>query len=140
MAAALLRLNEVDRGTIERVRKRGNAPNKQHRTEWAMQQGDAVIDLISAIFGVDGRDLRTPDRVGLQVGRVRQVAMYIAHVTMQLTLTEVGMVFSHDRTTATHACHRIEDLRDEPEFDALIDCVERTVAYTLRADRGNLYD
>ncbi|RLQ89387.1 chromosomal replication initiator DnaA [Notoacmeibacter ruber] len=105
-----------------------------------MQQGDAVIDLIAEMFGVDGRDLRKPTRCGLQVGRVRQVAMYVAHVTLQLTLTEVGMAFNRDRTTATHACHRIEDLRDDPEFDSLMDAVERTVARALRYDRGEIYD
>ena len=29
-----------------------------------------------------------------------------------------------DRTTASHACHRIEDLRDDAEFDAQISTME----------------
>ncbi len=139
MAAALLCLQEIDDEAVNRVREFGPRPDPADRTEWAVSQGDAVIDLIAAIFGVDGRDLRKPTRCGIQVGRIRQVAMYVAHVTLQLTLTEVGIVFGRDRTTATHACHRIEDLRDDPDFDALMDRVERTVARTLRADGGAMY-
>ncbi|WP_245410609.1 helix-turn-helix domain-containing protein [Notoacmeibacter marinus] len=136
MTVAPLYLHQIDEQTVEQARVRGTRCHPGDRKAWAMQQGDAAIDLIAAIFAVDGRDIRKPTRCGLTVGRVRHVAMYVCHVTLQLTLTEVGMVFGRDRTTATHACHRIEDLRDDPHFDALMDAVERTVAYTLRRDRG----
>lgn len=139
MTLAQLHLHQIDEDTVERVRGRGTRCHPSDRKAWAMQQGDAAIDLIAAIFAVDGRDIRKPTRCGLKVGRVRHVAMYVCHVTLQLTLTEVGMVFGRDRTTATHACHRVEDLRDDPEFDTLLDHVERTVAYALRVDRGEIY-
>ncbi|MCP1198150.1 helix-turn-helix domain-containing protein [Notoacmeibacter sp. MSK16QG-6] len=139
MTVAQLRLHQIDEQIVERVRGRGIRCHPSDRKAWAMQQGDAAIDLIAAIFAVDGRDIRKPTRCGMEVGRVRHVAMYVCHVTLQLTLTEVGMVFGRDRTTATHACHRVEDLRDDADFDALMDAVERTVAYTLRIDRGEIF-
>ena len=47
----------------------------------------------------------------------RQTAMYLLHVVCGFTLTEVAALFGRDRATASHACHRIEDLRDDPCFD-----------------------
>jgi chromosomal replication initiation ATPase DnaA len=50
--------------------------------------------------------------------------MYLAHVVFGLTLTEVGRAFGRDRTTAAYACELIETLRDDPEFDALLDALD----------------
>ena len=139
MAAQLLRLHDIDERAFNRVRACETDNDPSDRQAWAMQLGDAAIDLVAEIFGVDGRDIRKPTRCGIHVGRVRQVAMYVTHVTLQLTLTEVGMVFGRDRTTATHACHRVEDMRDDSEFDAMLDRVEKVVAKALRDDGGELY-
>ena len=50
--------------------------------------------------------------------------MYLAHVAYGFTLTEVGRLFSRDRTTAAHACRLIEDKRDDPAFDVSLDSLE----------------
>jgi chromosomal replication initiation ATPase DnaA len=50
--------------------------------------------------------------------------MYLAHVAWGLTLTEVGTVFSRDRTTVAHACGLVEDLRDDPVFDRSLELLE----------------
>jgi chromosomal replication initiation ATPase DnaA len=43
--------------------------------------------------------------------------MYLMHVVYGLSMTEVAGNFGRDRSTACHACHRVEDLRDDPGFD-----------------------
>ena len=59
---------------------------------------------------------------------VRQIAMYVSHVILQVSLTDIGIVFGRDRTTASHACHVVEDRRDDTDFDAFIAAIERVVA------------
>jgi chromosomal replication initiation ATPase DnaA len=54
----------------------------------------------------------------------RQVAMYLAHVSCGLTLTDVGRLFARDRTTVAHACGLVEDRRDEAPFDRALELLE----------------
>ncbi|SIR16563.1 dnaA protein helix-turn-helix [Rhizobium sp. RU20A] len=68
------------------------------------------------------------DRVRLRrdsACKVRQIAMYVCHVTLRMPMVEVGLGFGRDRTTVSHACNVVEDRRDEPHFDALISAIER---------------
>jgi hypothetical protein len=95
------------------------------REELAFEICDGMIDLLAAIFNVSGRELRSPGRCGKPVARVRQVGMYVAHVTLGLTMTQVGRGFGRDRSTVLHACHLVEDMRDETEFDRIVGTVER---------------
>jgi len=50
--------------------------------------------------------------------------MYLSHVVLGLTLTEVGQVFARDRTTVAYACSRVEDLRDDLAFDRSLELLE----------------
>ena len=58
---------------------------------------------------------------------IRQIAMYLCHVVLQMSLTDIGTGFGRDRTTASHACHVVEDLRDDPVYDAFLSTLERVV-------------
>jgi chromosomal replication initiation ATPase DnaA len=60
--------------------------------------------------------------------------MYVAHVALGLSMRDVGQGFGRDRTTVLHACHLIEDLRDDAEFDGMVATMERivTVAFGRR--------
>ena len=61
--------------------------------------------------------LQTRRRCEAQIALARQVAMYLCHTVFSLLLTEIGHYFKRDRTTVSHACARVEDRRDEAEFD-----------------------
>ena len=93
---------------------------------------DCMIDIAAALFNVSGRELRQPGRTCTSVARVRQIAMYVTHVVMGLTMSEVGRGFGRDRTTVLHACHLIEDMRDDADFDALVLMTERVARAALR--------
>lgn len=84
--------------------------------------------IVSDIFDISFRDLRRASRGRAHVALARQVAMYLAHVQFGLTLTEVGRIFSRDRTTVAHACALVEDRRDEPSFDYVLELLERIVS------------
>ncbi|OCX15156.1 chromosomal replication initiator DnaA [Mesorhizobium hungaricum] len=90
--------------------------------------------MTAALFSVSSRELRKAQRTSAPVTRVRQIAMYVAHVVLQFTQGEIGRAFGRDRTTVVHACHLIEDMRDDAEFDHLVLVVER-IAYAAFRDR-----
>ena len=79
---------------------------------------------VSGVFMVGSADLWAGTRRHPRAAFARQVAMYLAHVACGLTLTEVGEVFSRDRTTVAHACGRVEDLRDAAAFDRSLELLE----------------
>ena len=79
---------------------------------------------VSRVFMVASADLWSGTRGCPRVAFARQVAMYLAHVAWGLSLTEVGYVFSRDRTTVAHACGLVEDLRDDPVLDRSLELLE----------------
>jgi chromosomal replication initiation ATPase DnaA len=79
---------------------------------------------VSQVFMVASADLWSGTRGCARAAFARQVAMYLAHVACGLTLTEVGHVFSRDRTTVAHACGLVEDLRDDTAFDRSLELLE----------------
>ncbi|QPC88656.1 chromosomal replication initiator DnaA [Mesorhizobium sp. NBSH29] len=86
---------------------------------------EAMIDLTAALFTVSSKEMRKPGRSRSEIARVRQIAMYVSHVVLGLSMSEVGKGFQRERTTVLHACHLIEDLRDDDEFDCLVAKAER---------------
>ena len=87
----------------------------------------AVSRVVAAAFDVTVQDLHLPRRGRAKVALARQVAMYLAHVGLGLTLSDAGRLFRRDRTTAAHACRLVENLRDEHRFDCLMTILEEMV-------------
>lgn len=92
-----------------------------------------IDDAVARVFSVEIARLRGTTRGAKAVALARQVAMYIAHVGLGITLTDVGRVFSRDRTTVAHACAVVEDLRDQPSFDFALQCLESVVRHQMEA-------
>ena len=95
---------------------------------------ECVMDIVAALFNVSGRDLRQRGRGATSVARVRQIGMYVSHVVLGLNMTEVGRGFGRDRTTVQHACHLIEDMRDDEDFDGIVHRTERVTAAAFRQE------
>lgn len=94
-----------------------------------LERAASLIEgLVASAFGIAGGDLTAPARGTASVAVARQVAMYLAHTQLRLSLTLAGDFFGRDRTTAAHACRRVEERRDDPRFDAIIACLERAIA------------
>ena len=62
-----------------------------------------------------------------EVAFARQVAMYLCHVGFEFSLTRVAAAFGRDRSTVAHACHAIEDRREQEQFDRLMNALEAMV-------------
>jgi chromosomal replication initiation ATPase DnaA len=54
----------------------------------------------------------------------RQVAAYLCHVGFELSLGRIAAAFGRDRSTIAHACHTIEDRREDAQFDLWIGGLE----------------
>jgi DnaA-like protein len=92
-----------------------------------------IEHVVSQVFGVTHNDLSIKSRGKAHVALARQVAMYLTHVALQLTFTEVGLLFGRDRTTVAHACKLVEDRRDDPAFDRALDLLEWALPSLLRS-------
>jgi chromosomal replication initiation ATPase DnaA len=75
-------------------------------------------------FGVEIEEVVSATRRSAEASLARHVSMYLAHVAFGLPMARVADAFGRDRSTAAHACHRVEDRRDDPEFDARLDLLE----------------
>jgi hypothetical protein len=107
------------------VRKAG-LPGR--RRSLAIRSVCGVVRMIAAemVFLIGGR---VPDGRNRRfaMSHIQQIAMYVCHVVLQLTMTDIAVAFGRDRTTVGHACARVEDRRDDRAYDALIGAVERVV-------------
>lgn len=84
-----------------------------------------AIALVAREKNVPIRMLTHRSRCRKQTALARQIAMYLAHVVLGRSLTEIGEAFGRDRTTVSHACALIEDMRDERAFDEEVSAFER---------------
>jgi chromosomal replication initiation ATPase DnaA len=75
-------------------------------------------------LGVPGDEILSLARGAAETAFARQVAMYLCHVAFALSLSRVAVAFGRDRSTVAHACHAIEDRRDDEPFDAWIGALE----------------
>jgi chromosomal replication initiation ATPase DnaA len=79
---------------------------------------------VAPAFAVASAALWSPTRGRPPEAFARQVAMYLAHVGLGLSLNAVGRLFARDRRTVAHACSRVEDRRDDAPFDRALDLLE----------------
>jgi hypothetical protein len=75
---------------------------------------DDVLALVSQEQHVSVVLLKHASRCRANAARARQLAMYLCHVMLGVSLTDIGAVFQRDRTTVSYACGLIEDLREDP--------------------------
>lgn len=101
----------------------------------ALEICDGIIDLLSDAFGVSGSELRNSVRGTKDIARIRQIGMYVAHTMFGMTMTTVAAGFGRDRSTVMYACHQIENMRDDADFDQIIHNFERIVAVAFSIQR-----
>ncbi|MYZ48370.1 helix-turn-helix domain-containing protein [Propylenella binzhouense] len=81
----------------------------------------AAETLVVAALRVRRDAVRARRRGTAKESAARQIAMYLAHTSLGFSLSAIGRQFGRDRTTVAHAIARIEDRRDDPAFDRLLD-------------------
>nr|WP_316653229.1 helix-turn-helix domain-containing protein [uncultured Gellertiella sp.] len=64
---------------------------------------------------------------------IRQIAMYVCHVSLRIPQTDIALAFGRDRTTVGHACAVVEDRRDNVAYDEFVAAVERLATSVFQA-------
>jgi len=93
------------------------------------------VILVADALRVPVEEIVAGARGSARSARARQAAMYLAHVALGISLTAVGRFFGRDHSTVAHGCHRVEDRRDHPDFDALIAELALAARIALNLDR-----
>lgn len=96
---------------------------------------NAIEAVVVHVFGVDQQALGQSRRGKQSVAHARQVAMYLAHVTCGMSFTEVGRLFSRDRTTVAHACFQIESRRDDLLLDRALDLLSWAIPVMIQRSK-----
>jgi hypothetical protein len=112
------------RPAARRPQRNSNRNANRKRKSEAAQLCALMEIAVAAAFAVSLRELRAPTRRSSQAAFARQAAMYLAHVVLRQSLSATGRLFRRDRTTAAHACALVEERRDNPAIDALLQTLE----------------
>jgi chromosomal replication initiation ATPase DnaA len=83
-----------------------------------------VAFCVARDFGLDMAALFAPTRGAPRAAFARQIAMYLAHTGFELSFETISRVFDRDRTTVAHACHVVEDGRDDIWLDCRLEALE----------------
>jgi chromosomal replication initiation ATPase DnaA len=86
-----------------------------------------ITHAVALATGVSPAEIASNSRRSKAAARARQIAIYLAHVNFNWPLMRVAFAFDRDRTTCGHACHRIEDMRENAAFDAKMTVLEACV-------------
>jgi chromosomal replication initiation ATPase DnaA len=84
-----------------------------------------MIGLVAAELGIPASALVARSRCRAEIAEARWLAMYLAHVVLGRSIDTLARLFRRNWSTVSRACMRLEDQRDRPEFDALLDRLER---------------
>ena len=84
-----------------------------------------AMQAVASVTGVPAAAIGSKRRLGREVRRARSLALYLCHTEYGWPLHRVGAAFDRDRTTVGVACRDVEDWRDDPVLDALLDRLGR---------------
>ena len=83
-----------------------------------------AANVASYSLDVPINEILDPRRGSAGAAFARHVAAYLCHVGFELSLGRIAAAFGRDRSTIAHACHVIEDRREDPQFDLWIGGLE----------------
>lgn len=86
-----------------------------------------LLSEICEALSVPLAQLLAPSRCKAEIAFKRQIAMYVTHVTVGLSFTQVGKIFGRDRCTVRAAAGVVEDKRDDVLFDGKVAALEQQV-------------
>ncbi len=120
-------LREITRNKGSR---RSVAENAAHLADQiGDRQASVLVRMVARAHGVTVKELFNHSRSRAPVAATRQLAMYLMHVVLGRSLTQVGRFYHRDRTTVSYACRMVEDLRDFSHFDEETSALERSIEF-----------
>ncbi|GHA29520.1 hypothetical protein GCM10007989_26390 [Devosia pacifica] len=76
-----------------------------------------VLELVVCEENVPIRLLMHPSRCRARAAQARHLAMYLMNVMLSRDMAAIGAVFDRDRTTVSYACGKVEDCREDPDYE-----------------------
>jgi chromosomal replication initiation ATPase DnaA len=116
------------RGETVRIASR-QAVSADRRRDWLR---GVLEHTVAGVFAIDRGLIQQPTRGVQSVAQARQVAMYLAHVGLGLSMRDTGNLFERDRTTVAHAVRMIEEKREHACFDHAMSVLEYVVRELAR--------
>ena len=95
---------------------------------------DGIVAVLAAVFSIPAETFQQSTRGHAASAFARQTAMYLAHTGFGLSYSDAGRLFNRDRTTAAHACRVVEDRRDDPKVDRLLQNLEQACHGLVQAE------
>ncbi|MES2860772.1 MAG: chromosomal replication initiator DnaA [Pseudomonadota bacterium] len=102
------------------------------------RRADLVMQIVAIRLDTPVEAVARGTRLPPATLRARRVSMYLAYVSMEWQMERVGHAFAVNRQTAARACQKIEDARDEPHLNALLDELEETIRGICEAPPAGL--
>ncbi|MCI5044377.1 MAG: hypothetical protein MRY72_06735 [Aquisalinus sp.] len=107
----------------------------QMQVLWRDACAAVVRDIVADAFDIAPETIMSKKRGREYVARARLVAMYMLHTTCCISQKQTGLAFGRSRNAVSHACTRVEDLRDDEYADIMLDIMARHIK-TRIADIG----
>lgn len=112
---------------LERLKRRGETKKGDH--EFLVQTFKGYVAAAAQTLGVpiedallfDHRDNKPKDPVWLSASRVRQAAIYLTCIEHDVGASQLASAIGLTKQAISKARHAVEDRRDDPEFDFLIE-------------------
>ncbi len=90
-------------------------------------RADLAMQVVAMRLGTPMETLTRKSRMSPSALRARRVSLYLTHVALGWSLERVGHAFGINRQTVSTACSRIEEARDEPHLNDLLDQLAETI-------------
>ena len=88
-----------------------------------------VTHLVAMATGAPPEAMFAGPRARGRVATARAMAMYLLHVGFALPQNRVAAAFQRDRTTISHACQKVEAMRERAELDEALSRLEACVRH-----------
>lgn len=92
-----------------------------------------AVQMVAVATGVAPEEICADGRQSPLACKARHVAMYLAHVGLGWPMERVGHAFGRNRSTVGQACRWVEDGRDEPALDDMLDQLEEAIRAACEA-------
>lgn len=80
-----------------------------------------AMQAVASVTGAPAASMQSRRRLDRHTRQARSLAFYLCHTEFGWPLQRVGAAFGRDRTTISKACREVEDMRDDPVLDGLLE-------------------
>ncbi|MBL6938739.1 MAG: chromosomal replication initiator DnaA [Alphaproteobacteria bacterium] len=92
-----------------------------------------VLTLVASIYDVPVGELLRVTRGSTRAVAARQVAIYLSHTVLAMTLADLSRAFGRRPSTTLHAVRRVEAMREDAKIDTTISWLESLLRDAMEA-------